>query len=193
MDFCVAILILKMEENKQCFQCIMLYSFKKGNNATETQKKICAVSEKVSNVSKVVCEVLCWRFLLGWCSTVRQTNWCWWRSNRDIADSQHYTTWETADTRNISKSIKLLVKMKNVSFILWKKVNEHFGQTSIIISKKLWLKKVSAWLKVTQPEAELGFELESSGFNFSIFNVFLAVSREVSCDGSIQSQCKKHM
>ena len=27
----------------QYFQCIMLYYFKKGKNATETQKQICAV------------------------------------------------------------------------------------------------------------------------------------------------------
>ena len=41
--FCIAILILKVEENMQHFQHIMLYYFKKGKNATETQKKICAV------------------------------------------------------------------------------------------------------------------------------------------------------
>ena len=40
--FCVAIVILKMEENMQHFQHIKLY-FKKGKNATETQNKICAV------------------------------------------------------------------------------------------------------------------------------------------------------
>ena len=41
MNFCVAILILKMEENKR-FWRIMLCYFKKGRDATETQK-ICAV------------------------------------------------------------------------------------------------------------------------------------------------------
>ena len=43
VNFCVAILILKMEENMQCFWHIMLYYFKKGKNVTETQKLICAV------------------------------------------------------------------------------------------------------------------------------------------------------
>ena len=43
MNFCVAILILKTEEDMQHFCHIMLYYFKKGKNATETQKKICAV------------------------------------------------------------------------------------------------------------------------------------------------------
>ena len=32
-----------MEEDTEFFQCIMLNYFKKGNNTTETQKKICAV------------------------------------------------------------------------------------------------------------------------------------------------------
>ena len=32
-----------MEENTQHLQHIMLYYFKKGKNATETQKKICAI------------------------------------------------------------------------------------------------------------------------------------------------------
>ena len=42
----LAILILKMEENMQHFQDIMLYYFKRGKNATETQKEICAVYGK---------------------------------------------------------------------------------------------------------------------------------------------------
>ena len=32
-----------MEGNTQHFQCIMLYYFKKCKNATEMQKKVCAV------------------------------------------------------------------------------------------------------------------------------------------------------
>ena len=43
MDFCVAFLIFKREENTQHFQHVMLYYFKKGKNAAETQEKICAV------------------------------------------------------------------------------------------------------------------------------------------------------
>ena len=46
-NFCVDILILKMEENMQHFQHIMLYYFKKGKNITETQNKICKCMEKV--------------------------------------------------------------------------------------------------------------------------------------------------
>ena len=43
MNFCIAFLILKMEENKQHFWHIIFYYFKKGKNSTETQKKTCAV------------------------------------------------------------------------------------------------------------------------------------------------------
>ena len=45
MNFCAAILILKMEKDMQHFWCIMLYCFNKGKNTTEMQKKkrkICA-------------------------------------------------------------------------------------------------------------------------------------------------------
>ena len=42
VNFCAAILILKMEENKQHFWHIMLYYLKKGKNSTAMQK-ICAV------------------------------------------------------------------------------------------------------------------------------------------------------
>ena len=43
VNFFAAILILKMEENEQHFQHVMLYYFKKDKNAPEMQKKICAV------------------------------------------------------------------------------------------------------------------------------------------------------
>ena len=39
MNFYAASLILKMEEEMQHFWCILLYYFKKGKNATETDKK----------------------------------------------------------------------------------------------------------------------------------------------------------
>ena len=43
VNFCIAILILKLQENMQYFQHVMLYYVIKGKNATETPKKICAV------------------------------------------------------------------------------------------------------------------------------------------------------
>ena len=38
MNFCVAILIMKMEEEKQHFQHIVPFYIKEGKNATETQR-----------------------------------------------------------------------------------------------------------------------------------------------------------
>ena len=43
VNFCAAILILKMKENMQHIWHIMLYYFKKDKNAAETQNKICAM------------------------------------------------------------------------------------------------------------------------------------------------------
>ena len=37
-----------------------------------------------------------------------------------IENNPYYTPWEIAHILKIFKSLKLLVKMKNVSFILWK-------------------------------------------------------------------------
>ena len=44
-----------------------------------------------------------------------------------IDNNQCYNAWEMANTLKISRSIKLLVRMKTVSFILWKKTYGHFG------------------------------------------------------------------
>ena len=45
-----------------------------------------------------------------------------------IENNQHYTTWEIANILKISKAIILLVKIKNMSFILQKRPNGLFGQ-----------------------------------------------------------------
>ena len=47
VNICVAILILKMEENTQYFQHIMLYFSKKGKNTTETKNRFVQCMEKV--------------------------------------------------------------------------------------------------------------------------------------------------
>ena len=46
-------------------------------------------------------------------------------------NNQCYTSQEIADILKISKSIKSLVKMKNVSFILWKKLNRFLANPII--------------------------------------------------------------
>ena len=62
VNFCVAILILKMEEDTH-FQHIMLYYFKKGKNAIETPKRLVNCTEKVLWLIECVKSGL-WSFLV---------------------------------------------------------------------------------------------------------------------------------
>ena len=71
------------------------------------------------NVSKVVCEVLCWRFLDGQCSTVRKTRLVEVDSHQIetwIEKNQHYTRQEIASILKISKSIVVHENEKCVYF-----------------------------------------------------------------------------
>ena len=65
IGFCVAILILKMEEKEQRCWHILLYYFKKGKKKKlKRNKRFVLCMEKVlSNMSKEVCKVSYWRFL----------------------------------------------------------------------------------------------------------------------------------
>ena len=51
-----------MEEDLQHFWCLMLYYFRKGKNATEMQKKICAVY-KEGSVTDRTCQKWFVKFL----------------------------------------------------------------------------------------------------------------------------------
>ena len=100
-----------MEEYMQHFWHIMLYYFKKGRSATEMQKKdLCSVWRRCCdwlNVSTVVCEVSCWRFLLddaSWSGRPVEVD-----SNQIktlIENNQCYTTQGIGDILKVSKSIK---------------------------------------------------------------------------------------
>ena len=46
-----------------------------------------------------------------------------------IENNELSATWKIANILKISKSIKLLVKMENVSFVLWKKTKQAFWPT----------------------------------------------------------------
>ena len=54
MNFCAAILILKMED-MQHFLCVILYYFKTGKNATEMENEICVVYGE-SSVADWMCQ-----------------------------------------------------------------------------------------------------------------------------------------
>ena len=56
-----------------------------------------------------------------------------------IENNQCYTTLEIANILKISKSIRLLLKIKNVSFILQKEPYELFDQPNTSASIKFWV------------------------------------------------------
>ena len=98
-----------MEEKKQQFWHIMLYYFKKGENATETQKKICAVYGEGA-VTDRTCQKWFVKFRAGDFSLddAPQLGRPGEVDNDQIEtlieNSQRYTTWEIADILKISKS-----------------------------------------------------------------------------------------
>ena len=101
MNFYVAILILKMEENYQHFQHIMLYYFKKGKSTTKMQKKdLHSVWRRCCdwwNVSKVVCEFHAGNFLLDdapWSGRPVEVDSD--QIKTSIETNQHYATQEIA-------------------------------------------------------------------------------------------------
>ena len=98
-----------MEEKKQHFWHIMLYYFKKGKNATETQKRACAVYGEGA-----VTDQTCQKWFAKFCARDFSLNNVPWSGRPVEVDSnqietiikndQRYTTWEIADILKISKS-----------------------------------------------------------------------------------------
>ena len=117
----------------------MLYYFRKDKNAAEMQKKkkICVVYG-VGAVNDEMCQKWFVKFCIGEFSLDDAP-----RSGGPVEvdsyqietlteNSQHYRMWERADILQISKSRKLLLEMKNLSFILQKNLNGFVGQPSRI-------------------------------------------------------------
>ena len=102
------------------------------------QKKICAVCGEGA-----VTDQMCQKWFAKFCAGDFSLDNGPWLGKPIEVDSdqmetltennQHYTMKEIADIIKISKSIKLLVKMKNVPFILWNKLNRLFGQPNTIM------------------------------------------------------------
>ena len=105
MDFCAAILLLKMEENTQHFRSII------SRKATEMQNTICAVYEGA--VNNQTCQKWFAKFCAGnfWLGDAPQLGRPVEVNSNQIEtlieNDQHYATWEIADIFKISKSIKL--------------------------------------------------------------------------------------
>ena len=124
MNFCVAILILKMEENTQHFQLIN-YAFLLQDVRTQLKiffKDLCSCMEKVlwlikyvkSGFWSFVLEISRWMMLLSQEDQLKQ-------SNRDInwEQSRLYNARDSQHTQNIQINI-VIGENKNVSFVLQK-------------------------------------------------------------------------
>ena len=100
------------------------------------QKKICAVYGEGAVTDQTyqkwfvnfLREISCWTMLDDAARSKRAVEVASNQIETLIENNQCSTTQEIADILKISKSIKLLVKMKNMSFTLWKKQNGLFGQ-----------------------------------------------------------------
>ena len=98
-----------MEEKKQHFEHIMLYYFKKGKNATEMHKKICAVYGEGA-VTDRTCQKWFVKFHAGDFSlddaskSGRPVEVDSYQIETIIENNQRYTTLEIADILKISKS-----------------------------------------------------------------------------------------
>ena len=129
MNFCVTILTLKMEGKKWHFWHTILYDFKKGKNATETQNKISAVYGEGA-VTDWTCHkwfaVSCWKFSLDHAPRSGRPVEVDSNQIKKLIENNQCETEETDDMLKISKSIKSLVKMKNVSYFT-NKLNKLFG------------------------------------------------------------------
>ena len=109
----------------------MLYYLKKSKNTTEMQKKICVVYGEGA-----VTDWMCQKWFVKFCVGDFSLEDALWLDRLVEVDSdqfetltennEYHTMWEIADIPKVSKSIKLLVKMKTMSFIL--KPYRPFGQ-----------------------------------------------------------------
>ena len=114
MNFCVAILILKIEENTPTFLAYYAYYFKKGKIATEMQEATYAVYGEGAMTDRM-CQKWFVKFRAGDFSLHGAP---WWGRPVDqietlIENNQHCATQVTTDILKISKSIQLLVKRQN--------------------------------------------------------------------------------
>ena len=137
MNFCVAILILKMEENTHHFDILCyVISRKVKMQLKRRETRVCAVYGE-GPVTDRTCQKWFAKFPAGDLSLDNAS-----RSGRSIEidsnqmetlieNNRHFATWERANILTIFKSIKLLVNMNNVLFYR-KKTKQTFWPTQYI-------------------------------------------------------------
>ena len=131
----------------------MLYYFNKGKNATETQKKICVVYGEDA-VTDWMCQKWFAKFHAGDFSldnTPQLGRFVKVGSDQIqtlTENNQCSTMWEIANILKISKSIKLLVKMKNVTSTSLKKLNGLLANPVLLIFWGTNLHSYQQWKSV---------------------------------------------
>ena len=128
VNFCGAILLVKMEENRQYFQYIMLIISRKVK-AQRKRKKRSVQKRGEGAVTDWKCQKWFAKFRAGDFSLddAPQSGRPLQVHSDQTENNQSSTMHETADIIKISQSTKLLVKMKS----LQKKLNKLFGQPNI--------------------------------------------------------------
>ena len=157
----------------------MLYCFKKSKNATETHKKIHARYGEGA-----VTDRTCQKWFLKFCAGDFSLDDAPQLSgpaevDRDqietlTENNQHYTMQKIADILKRSKSIKLLVKMKTLSFILWTYPIRTLWPTQY--RERGFLKarqRKNAWLSVHKPYVWEDFQIWNSYTNLLAKNFSL--------------------
>ena len=147
VNFCIAILIVKMEENMQHFWHIMLYYFMKGKNTTEMQRRFVQCVEKVLWLTDRTCQQWFAKFRAGKCAMIgwpAEVNWDQTETLRTINIVPHgRDSWHT---QNIQIN-KVIGEHKNMC-LLQKKLNKPFGQpsnTNVLSRCSMLGKSHTAW------------------------------------------------
>ena len=136
MDFYVAILILKMKENKQHFW-LMHYYFKKGKNTTEMQKKkkdLCSVWRRWQT------DQICQKSFVNFHARYFSLDNAPWLGRRvEVDRGEIKTYWEQSTlyhegdsqhTQNI-QIIKVISENEKCVFYFMERINGLFGQPNI--------------------------------------------------------------
>ena len=115
--------MLRMEENTQHFRLCFIISGKV-KTQLKHKKRICAVYGEGA-VTDQMCQKWSAKFCAG---DFLLGDALWWGRPVEVDSGHTKYSLRTINVLRISKSIKLLVKMKTVSLIYRKKLNGLFGQ-----------------------------------------------------------------
>ena len=139
MNFCVALSLLKMEENKIFAMLCFIILRKVKTQLKRTQKDVCSVwgGAVTERTWQGGCDVPCWGFLLDDAPQLGRPVEVHNDQTKTLTDNnQRYLMQEIANTLKMSKSTKLLETMKTVSFICTEKKHTDFLANPIYKFKK---------------------------------------------------------